>query len=112
MIGMKCVLCGHRTKRQRVEVVDLGHAVGAFRADVCAQCGERYYSEETMRAIQAKERELGLFGLETTTEIAQYGNSLAIRIKKAVAEFLNLRKGQKVLVHPVDSKRIQIEIIG
>ena len=108
---MKCVLCGHSTKKQRVEVVDLGHTLGVFPADVCTQCGERYYSEESMRAIQQKEKELGLFGLESTTEIAQYGNSFAIRVKKTIADFLNLKKGQKVIIHPLDSKRLQIEVV-
>jgi len=108
---MKCVMCGGKTEHKKIRAVELGKELGTFEADACTRCGEKYYSEETMRKIQARELELGVFGLEAETEVTRYGNSLAVRIKKAISDFVGLRKGRKVHVYPVDANKIAIEVV-
>ncbi|MCX6768057.1 MAG: hypothetical protein NTY90_05015 [Candidatus Micrarchaeota archaeon] len=108
---MKCVMCGGKTEQKKITVTELGKALGQFEADVCMKCGEKYYSEEAMRKIQVREKETGIFGLEAETEVTQYGNSLAVRIKKALSDFVGLKKGKKVHVYPLDAKKLAIEVV-
>ena len=108
---MKCVLCSGKTVHKKIEVNELGKSLGYFGADICNKCGERYYSEEIMKKIQEKEMQLGIFGLSADTEVTSYGNSLAIRVKKTIADFIGLKKGVKVHVYPSDKKKITVEII-
>lgn len=108
---MKCVMCGKQARQEKVKLVELGVDFGVFDAFVCP-CGERFYSENVMKKIQEAEKNAGIFGLEAETEVAQYGNSLAIRVKKEIADFLHLAKGKKVHVKPIDEKTLGIEVIG
>ena len=108
---MKCVMCGGRTERKKIDLAELGKEVGRFEAEVCQKCGEKYYSEETMRKIQEREKELGIFGLEAETEVTQYGNSLAVRIKKTLSDFVGLKKGKKVHVYAVDANKLAVEVV-
>ena len=108
---MKCVLCSGKTVHKKIELKELGKNLGYFEVDICSKCGEKYYSEEVMKKIQEKEMQLGIFGLSADTEVTSYGNSLAIRVKKTIADFIGLKKGVKVHVYPSDKKKITVEII-
>jgi antitoxin component of MazEF toxin-antitoxin module len=43
--------------------------------------------------------------------VTQSGNALAVRIAKKVAEFVSLKKGEEVSVHPEGRKRLVIEAV-
>jgi YgiT-type zinc finger domain-containing protein len=107
-----CWECNKEMKNKKVEYKLHGVVLGKFNALVCERCDETYFSEETSRKITNIAKEKGLWGLEAETSVTQSGNSLAIRIPKKIAEFLNLRKGTMTRMHPEKEKLIIESIDG
>lgn len=107
---MKCVLCGEKTVEKTVEHAEYGISLGHFKANVCEKCGETYFDEKTVVKIQEKSKEMGLFGLAKKVKVAELGNSIAIRIPKDIATFLNIKKGQQVLLAPQTKHDLHIEV--
>ncbi len=107
---MKCIMCGGKTIKRNVDYREYGIYLGNFKADVCGKCGETYFDEETAEKIQAKSKELGLFGLAKKAKVAEIGNSIAIRIPKEIAEFLNLKKGKEVTILPENKHGLHIDV--
>ncbi|MBI2175895.1 AbrB/MazE/SpoVT family DNA-binding domain-containing protein [Candidatus Woesearchaeota archaeon] len=107
---MKCVFCSSATEEKVVEYAEMGVNLGRFKAKVCTKCGETFFDSETAGKIQAKSKELGLFGLAKKTKVAEVGNSMAIRVPKRLAEFIGLKKGQEVLITPEEKNKLSIEV--
>ena len=106
---MKCVMCDKGTlKKKNVDYREFGVFLGKYRGNVCANCGEVFFDSVTAKKIQAKSKELGLFGLAKKTKVAKVGNSLAIRIPKEIAEFLKLRKEEEVKIFPKSQNELVI----
>ena len=107
---MKCVICGGETIKKNVEYKEFGVLLGNFKADVCKKCNETYFDEETAGKIQEKSKQMGLFGLAKKAKVAEVGNSIAIRIPKEIAEFLNLKKGKEITMFPEGKKGLHINV--
>ncbi len=107
---MKCVLCNGETVKKNIEHKELGVSLGTFKADVCQKCGEVYFDQQTAQKIQEKSKELGLFGLSRKAKVAEIGNSIAIRIPKEIADFLQLKKGKEVIIFPESKHELHIEV--
>lgn len=75
---------------------------------MCEKCGEVFFDEITAGKIQEKSKQLGLFGLAKKVKVAELGNSLAIRIPKEIASFLNLKKGKEVLLSPKTKHDLEV----
>src|SRR3989338_5636442 len=97
---MKCILCGGKTVQKKVPYQELGIPFGEFKAEVCGSCNGTYFDENIAEEIQKKSQRLGLFGMVKKAKVAELGNSVAIRIPKEMAAFLNLKKGQHVTLLP------------
>lgn len=106
----KCALCKGRLKKKLIDYKIYGKSIGKFPALVCSSCKEEWFSEETSKKIEEKERELGLFGLSRETKISYSGNSLIIRIPKELAKFMNLKKETRVIIYPEDKNKICVNI--
>ena len=98
-------------KEKKVPYVVLGKNLGAFPALVCANCNETIFSGETFAAIEKSAKEAGVWGIAAKTRIGTSGNALDVKLPKQIVEFLGLKKGQEVLIEPVDEKRFQVAII-
>ena len=107
---MKCIICDGETIKKNVEHKEFGIFVGSFKAEVCKKCGETYYNEKIASKIQKKSKQLGLFGLAKKAKIAEIGNSIAIRIPKEIAEFVNLEKGKEVVIFPSGKHELHITL--
>ncbi|HLC55459.1 MAG TPA: hypothetical protein VJJ75_02905 [Candidatus Nanoarchaeia archaeon] len=108
---MKCVLCNGLLEEKIIEHQELGIALGKFKAHICKECGEAYFDSETVDKIQKRSKERGLFGLASKrTRVAQIGNSLAIRIPKDLASFVDLKKEQEVRIIPKSKNEILLEV--
>lgn len=107
---MKCVMCEGKTIKKLVEYEEFGILLGKFNANVCEKCGETYFDEKTAGKIQEESKRLGLFGIAKKAKIAEVGNSLAVRIPKEIAKFLNLQKGKEVLLMPKNKHDLHIHI--
>ena len=104
----KCVSCKGKLKNKIVDYKVYGVNIGKFPALVCNSCGEHWFSEETSRKIEAKEKELGLFGLSIDTKVSYSGNSLIIRIPKELAKFLSIKKETKIELSPENKNKLCI----
>ncbi|MBI2670548.1 hypothetical protein HYX18_01015 [Candidatus Woesearchaeota archaeon] len=105
-----CEECGGKIEKRLVEYNLLGFSLGKFEAEVCNQCKEEVFSEETFNKIEKKTKELGLWGLHARVKVNQLGNSVAVTITKPISEFLKLKKGRDVIIYPEDKHRLIIEI--
>jgi len=84
---------------------------GNFEAEVCDRCGETFLTEESARAIETKEKEMGTWGLERRSRVSYSGSSLMVRIPKELERFLKITKGEEVLIRPRGRRRIEIELV-
>lgn len=109
MKGITCE-CGSRTEIKKLPYLVYGMKVGDYSTMVCGGCGRKYYSEEVSLEMEKREQELGLWGLEAETKIGKVGDSLDIKINKKLADFLKLKKGQKVRIFPESRNSITIEL--
>src|SRR3989344_4588524 len=105
---MKCVFCNGELNKEEVEHKELGVSLGKFSALKCSKCNEVFFDEFSVEKIQKKSKELGLFGLSKKTKVAKVGNSLAIRIPKEIAEFVNLKKEELVKIIPKNQNELII----
>ena len=105
--NMKCPICnkGNLEPKQIKEYM-FGVYLGEFKAEVCSNCGESFTDQETTKQIEQITKEKGIWGLGVKTTITKSGNSLAVRIPKKVANFLNLKEGEKAYIHPESNKLV------
>ncbi len=108
MIREKCDECGGKLVGKNVDFSLFGVNLGKFPAEVCSKCGEEVFTEETSARIDEITRKKELYGLAASTKVGKAGDSLDIRINKKIAQFVNLQKGQTVMVHPEGKNRIVI----
>ena len=107
---MKCIMCSGKTVLKNVDYRELGILLGHFKGNVCEKCGETYFDEQAAEQIQQKSKDLGLFGLSKKAIVAELGNSIAIRVPKEIAAFLNLKKGHEVTLVPTDQHGLLVQV--
>ena len=107
----KCPICENGTLRKgKVEEEMFGVALGRYDAEICDKCGESFLDQDAMHEIEAKAKELGLWGLAKNMKVIKSGNSLSVRIPAKIANFLNLEEGENVLLYPEGKKKIVVEV--
>ena len=104
---MKCPVCDEGDlKKGKVKETMFGVFLGEFPAEICTKCEESFTDEETTREIESVAKKKGLWELGVKTKIAKTGNSLAIRIPKKLAKFLNLKEGEETYLYPDKNKLV------
>lgn len=107
----KCPMCNNGTlKKGKFEEEMFGISLGKYDAEICDKCGEAFFSTEAMEQMEAKAKELGIWGLAKNLKIVKSGNSLSVRIPAKVAKFLNIQEGEKVVLYPEGKKKFVVEI--
>ena len=108
---MKCTACkAGKYENKKVPYVFLGENIGNFNALVCNNCNETLFESDASDKIEAEEKQRGLWGLRARSTVSKVGNALDVRINKTLAEFLSLKKGQEVILEPIDRTKLQIII--
>ena len=107
----KCYTCekGNLTKKS-VDYKLYGVNIGKFNAEVCDRCGEIFFDEDTSKKMTEIAKKKGLWGLQTKTKVGQAGTTLDIRLPKKIIDFLNLKKGKEVEIHPEGKDKLIISI--
>ncbi len=106
-----CPVCGKgKLRRGEIKEEMFGVDLGTYSADVCSACGESFIDADAMRRVEARAKELGLWGLAKKVKIAKSGNSLVVRIPSELVKFLRLKGGEDALVRPEGHERIVVEI--
>ena len=106
----KCEECGGKIVKRDVEFKLYGEPVGVFPAEVCTKCEEEVFDEETSGSIDAAAKAKGLWGLGANATVTQVGSSTALVINKKIANFMGLKKGERVYIHPESKHRIIIDV--
>lgn len=106
----QCEECGGKIIKKNVEFKLYGESLGFFPAEVCSKCGEEIFDEATSDKIDEKAKALGLWGLGATAKVTQVGSSIALVINKKISDFLGLKRGEEVYIHPESKRRVVIEI--
>lgn len=104
-----CEECGGKVIKKKVDYFYLGENLGKFECEVCTNCNEKVFSEETFGKIEQIAKEKGLWGLSVKSRVSQVGNSVAVTISKKIADFVDLKKGEEVRIYPEDKWKIVIE---
>ena len=98
---IKCPICEKGILRKgKTKEEMFGIFLGEFPADICDHCGESFTNSKTTKEIEEIAKKKGIWGLGVKTKITKTGNSLAIRIPKRIAEFINFREGDETYIHP------------
>lgn len=93
---MKCTNCKKGSyEKKRVPYTFLGENIGTFDALVCGSCNETLFESEASDKIEAEVKRRGLWGLRARTKVSKVGNALDVRIPKAIADFLALKKRKR-----------------
>lgn len=108
---MKCPMCYSKLKKGKFKEEYLGHFLGEFDGFICTKCGEKVFSEESAKKAEQRVKELGLWGLSERTAIAKSGNSLSVRVKKKIADYLGLVAGKEVTIHPEGKNRLVVDLV-
>ena len=99
-----------QTVRKKVPYILLGEKLGMFLADSCPRCNEILFNKDTALQIEKIAKEKGLWNLKSKTKIDKVGNALSIRINKKLVDYLNLKKGEEVVIYPESKNRLVIGI--
>jgi len=106
---MKCTACKKGNyEKKKVPYDFLGEHLGIFEALVCTSCHETLFESHASDKIEEEVKRRGLWGLRARSKVSKVGNALDVRIPKALAEFLMLKKGKEVILEPIDKTRLQI----
>ena len=108
---MKCYTCdqGELTKK-KVDYIQLGINLGKFNALVCNTCKETFFEAEASEEIEKAAKAKGIWGIAARTRIGTSGNALDVKLPKVITEFLELKKGQDIIIEALDKKRFQVTI--
>ncbi len=106
----KCDECGGKFIQKEVEFKLYGESLGKFPAFVCMKCGEEIFDEQTSDKIDESAKKKGLWGLGANGKVIRVGSSIALVINKKIAQFLDLKEGGEVHIHPENKKRIIIDV--
>ncbi len=87
-----------------------GVSLGTYEAEVCDACGESFVDGKTMDEIEAKAKEMGLWGLAKKVTLRKSGNSLVVSIPADLARFLGLKEGKDALLRPETRRKLVLEL--
>jgi YgiT-type zinc finger domain-containing protein len=106
----KCPICGKgNLEKSKIKEYMFGIYLGEFPALVCTKCNESFTDSETTKRIEEAAKKKGVWGLSARTKITKTGNSLAIRVPKKIADYLELKDGDGAYVHP-EGHKLVIEV--
>ena len=106
---MRCTTCNMGMyQKKKIKYFFLGEDVGIFEGLVCHHCGETLFESAASDQIETEVKRRGLWGLRARSKVSEVGNALDVRIPKSLAQFLLLKKGQEIILEPIDKNRLQI----
>jgi hypothetical protein len=109
---MNCPICEKGVlQNKKVAVEKYGTFVGEFNAQVCSNCKERIFSGTESSKIEAKIKQLSLWGVPVESRIYKVGGNFVVSIKKTVADAMGISKPVEVrLIPQVKKNQFIVEI--
>lgn len=107
----KCPMCDKGAlKKGKFQEEMFGISLGEYDAEICDKCGEAFFTLDTMDKMEARAKELGVWGLAKNLKVVKSGNSLSVRIPAKVAKFLDIKEGEDVVLYPQGKNKFVVEI--
>ena len=109
---MKCV-CGNKLREIRTEMdfFEGKLIMRDVKAFYCSKCKEELFeSKEGNRVFDEISKTGTRYSFETRKRIAKVGNSFAIPVSKEIADYMQIKKGEEIIVRVKDQKRLVIEV--
>lgn len=102
--------CGGKLREKKDRIVQQGVDCGVLKVSYCEKCGEEYLPEQSMRVVENKLKEAGLWGVERKeVKFWKSGNSVTIRLPTEFAKKLGLSSVKKGHVYQEGSQKLAIE---
>ena len=103
--------CGGKVEWKKDRVITQGVDCGTLDVEYCSKCGEQYLPEESMKIVEKKLKEAGLWGVKRKeVNLWKSGSSVLLRIPKDIADSLNLKPDEKVTIYPEGKKRLVVDL--
>ncbi len=103
--------CGGKVKWKEKEVIIDNVNCGNLWVERCDRCGSEYFPEESMKIIEQKLKQKGLWGMQRKEVIFwKSGNSVVLRIPRKIANTLDIKANQKAFMYPEGENKLIIEI--
>ncbi|HLC56578.1 MAG TPA: AbrB/MazE/SpoVT family DNA-binding domain-containing protein [Candidatus Nanoarchaeia archaeon] len=103
--------CGGKIKWKKDKVVIDGVNCGVLDIEYCEKCGEEYFPEESMKIVESKLKEKGLWGIKRKeVNLWKSGNSVVLRIPKDIADQLDLKPDEKVTLYAEGKKKLVVDL--
>lgn len=109
---MKCA-CGNKLKEIKTEIdfFDGKLITRDVKAFYCSECKEELFDSKEGDKIFEQVSKLSLhYTFESRKKISKVGNSFAIPVSKEIAEYMQIKKGEAVLIKVKGPKRLIVEI--
>ena len=97
-------------KSGKKRIIQEGIDCGVLDVSECKKCGEDYLPDYSMRVVENKLKEAGLWGMERKeVKFWKSGNSVTIRLPTEVARKLGLNKVKKWHIYQEGTQKLAIE---
>jgi len=102
--------CGGKIKWTKEKVIQSGVDCGVLDVEVCDKCGNMYLPDDSMRIVEQKLKEKGLWGMERgEVKFWKSGNSVIVRFPTEMTHELCLDHVKKGYVYQEAENKLTIE---
>ena len=102
--------CGGKLKWKRERIIRDGIDCGTLDIEYCEKCGEEYLPDESMKAVEEKLKQHGLWGFKRKeVKFWKSGNTVVIRIPTEIYKELKLDNIKKGYVYPEGERKLAID---
>jgi len=103
--------CGGKIEWKKDKVIIQGIDCGILDVEYCQKCNEEYLPEESMKIVEKKLKEAGLWGIKRKeVNLWKSSGSVLLRIPKDIADSLNLKPDEKVTIYAEGKKRLIVDL--
>lgn len=102
--------CGGKVEWKKTRIIQEGIDCGILDIERCGKCGEEYLPEESMRIVEHKLKEAGLWGIERKEiKFWKSGKAIVVRFPSELAKKGGLEKAKKGYAYLEGKRKITIE---
>jgi len=109
---MKCV-CGNKLQEIRTEMdfFDGKVIMRDVKAFYCSKCKEELFDSKEGDTMFDQLSKLNVqYAFESRKKIAKVGNSYAIPVSKEIADYMQIKKGEEIVIKVKGPKRLIVEV--
>ena len=102
--------CGGKILWKKEKVVEDGIDCGILDVEYCNKCGEKYFPDWSMKIVESKLQEAGLWGVERKEiKFWKSGNSVVTRFPSELVSELKLSSIKKAHIYKEGNHKLTIE---